>query len=128
MEKTPHFFLASVSKFMIIGIHHLSIIVSSEASVEFYTKLGFIEYRRVNRDYDTVVLMSGYGIGLEVFIDAKHNRPPEEPLGLRALGLKVESCEEIKRKLDCGPIQKDWGGANYCLTTDPDGLMIQFHE
>ena len=101
---------------MITGIHHFSIIVSSEASVEFYTKLGFKEYRRINRDYDTVVLMSGFGIGLEVFIDQKHNRPLEEPLGLRVLSLKVESCENIKRRFACGAIQKDWVGVNYCLT------------
>ena len=54
---------------MVTGIHHVSIIASSEASVEFYTKLGFQEYKRIERDYDTVVLMDGFGIGLEVFID-----------------------------------------------------------
>ena len=113
---------------MVTGIHHFSIIASSEASVEFYTKLGFHKNKRINRDYDTVVLMDGYGIGLEVFIDPRHCRSVDEPLGFRTLSLKVDSCENIKRKFDCGPIQKDWVGVNFCFTADPDGLLIQFHE
>ena len=59
---------------MVTGIHHFSIIASSEASVEFYTKLGFQEYRRVKRDYDTVVLMDGFGVGLELFIGPNRSR------------------------------------------------------
>ena len=57
---------------MITGVHHFSIIASSEESVGFYEKLGFRENKRIERTYDTVVLMSGYGIGLEVFIDPSH--------------------------------------------------------
>ena len=40
-----------------MGIHHFSIIASSEASVEFYKQLGYQERNRIKRDYDTVVLM-----------------------------------------------------------------------
>ena len=80
---------------MVTGIHHFSIIASSEASVEFYTKPGFKENKRIKRDYDTVVLMDGYGIGLEVFIDPKHFRSVDEPLGFRALSLKVDSLDGI---------------------------------
>lgn len=114
---------------MINGIHHFSIIVSSEESIEFYSKLGFNEMKRVEREYDTVVLMSGYGFALELFVDPAHpSRPNPEPLGLRNLSLKVDSCEEISREFSCRPIQQDWFGVNYCITTDPDGLPIQFHE
>lgn len=80
---------------MVIGIHHFSIIASSEASVEFYTKLGFQEYKRIKRDYDTVVLMDGFGVGLEIFIDPRHCKVKEEPLGFRTLSLKVDSFDEF---------------------------------
>ena len=52
---------------MIVGVHHFSIIAGSEASVEFYEKLGFREYKRVERKFDTVVLLNGHGIGLEIY-------------------------------------------------------------
>lgn len=76
---------------MITGVHHFSIIASSEASISFYTFLGFHEYKRVERKFDTVVLLNGHGIGLEIYIDPSHpprNRP--EPLGPRHLSLRVD--------------------------------------
>lgn len=108
---------------MITGIHHFSIIASSEASVEFYTRLGFKEIKRIKRDYDTVVLMDGYGIGLEVFIDPKHCRSVDEPLGFRALSLKVDSLDGIE-----GTVMTDWNGERYVNIADPDRNMIQLHE
>lgn len=43
---------------------------------------------RVN---DTIVLMDGYGIQLELFIDSRHPKTLEiEPLGVRHLALKVD--------------------------------------
>ena len=108
---------------MITGIHHFSIIASSEASVEFYTTLGFQEYKRIKRDYDTVVLMEGYGIGLEVFIDPRHSRSADEPLGFRTLSLKVDSLDGID-----GTVMTDWNGKRYVNIADPDGNMIQLRE
>ena len=105
---------------MVTGIHHFSIIASSEASVEFYTKLGFQECRRIKREYDTVVLMDGFGIGLEVFIDPRHKRMKEEPLGFRTLSLIVD-------RLD-GTVMTDWNGERYVNISDPDGNTIQLHE
>lgn len=108
---------------MVTGIHHFSIIVSSEASVEFYTRLGFKENKRIKRDYDTVVLMDGFGIGLEVFIDPKHSRSADEPLGFRTLSLKVDSLDGIE-----GTVMKDWNGEKYVNIADPDGNIVQLHE
>lgn len=105
---------------MVTGIHHFSIIVSSEASVEFYTKLGFHEHKRIKRDYDTVVLMNGFGTRLEVFIDPRHSRPKEEPLGFRTLSLKVDSLD--------GTVMTDWNGESYVNIADPDGNVVQLHE
>lgn len=70
--------------------------------------LGFQEYKRIKRNYDTVVLMNGFGVGLEVFIDPKHRRSKEEPLGLRTLSMKVDSLVGIE-----GTVMADWNGERY---------------
>ena len=115
---------------MITGIHHFSIIASSEISVEFYRSLGFTESFRKDRGYDTIVLMEGYGLGLEIFIDPTHPKRATKPenLGLRFFSLKVDNCDDIRELYDCGPVMKDWFGVRYCLTADPDGIPVQFHE
>ena len=115
---------------MIKGIHHFSMIVSSEQSVRFYEGLGFKEVFRKERPYDTVVLMEGFGTGLELFIDPIHPKRAEKPeaLGLRYLSLQVENLETCIQKYECGPIREDWKGIRYTMTKDPDGLPVQFHE
>ena len=116
---------------MITGVHHLSIIASSEESIIFYSSLGFLEYKRVEREYDTVVLMSGYGIGLEIFIDPTHPpRTSPEPLGLRHLSLRVDKIEDTIEELglEVGSIMTDWLGQRYCFIADPDGWLVQLHE
>ena len=116
---------------MILGIHHFSIIASSEESVKFYENLGFAEERRIKRSYDTVVLMQGYGIGLEIFIDPKHPARDElEPLGLRNISLRVDSVEKTLEELglDDVQIQTDWSGNRYCVIGDSDGNSVQLRE
>ena len=109
---------------MILGIHHFSLIASSEEVVQFYKKLGFHEERRIERDYDTVVLMRGFDVGLEIFIDPRHPKREEpEPLGLRTLALKVDRIEAEPEE-----IHTDWNGKRYCVITDPDGNNIQLCE
>ena len=117
---------------MITGLHHFSIIASSEESVAFYSKLGFREYKRMERKYDTVVLMYGHGLGLEIFIDPSH--PPRatkpENMGLRNVALRVDKIEETVEELglEAGPIMTDWVGVKFCFIADPDGLPVQLHE
>ena len=115
---------------MITGFHHFAIIASSEESIVFYRKLGFLEISRINRSYDTVVVLEGYGLEIEVFIDPRHPARPCNPecLGIRHLALHVDDVEKIAQEFDCGPIQKDWFDEKYCFTQDPDGLTIEFHE
>ena len=109
---------------MILGIHHFSLIASSEEVVQFYKKLGFHEERRIERDYDTVVLLRGFDVGLEVFIDPKHpKREGMEPLGLRSLALRVDKIEAEPEE-----IQKDWNGNRYVVLKDPDGNRVQLCE
>lgn len=59
---------------MIKAIHRFAIIASSEESIRFYTKLGFRETYRKERKYDTIVLLNGYGMQIEMFIDSSHAR------------------------------------------------------
>ncbi len=115
---------------MITGIHHFSIIASSEASITFYSTLGFREYKRIERGYDTVVLMEGHGVGLEVFVDASHAHASSEPLGLRYLSLRVDVIEETVKTLGLkvGSVMTDWNGKRYVMITDPDGNDVQLCE
>ena len=115
---------------MIQGIHHIAIIASSEKSVAFYEELGFQESFRKVRAYDTVVLMEGHGMELEIFIDPKHPARATNPenLGVRHIAFRVDDLEEMVEVFDCQPIMTDWKGIRYTYTSDPDGLPIEFHE
>ncbi len=115
---------------MIYGIHHIAIIISKEEHIYFYEKLGFKIFHRVERKNDIVVLMEGYGIQLEIFVDPSHPRRSSNPenIGLRHFALKVDNINELSEKFEHGPIMKDWFGVNYCFISDPDGLPIELHE
>ena len=116
---------------MIRGIHHFSIIASSEESIDFYKQLGFVEEQRIKRSYDTVVLMDGYGIGLEVFLDPKHpKREKPEPLGVRRLAFRVDRIEEAAGELglESVEIMTDWNGKRYVVVRDPDENSVQLCE
>ena len=115
---------------MIKGLHHISVIASSEKTVEFYIKLGFKETFREKRPNDSIVFLDGYGIRLVLFIDPSH--PPRdmnpEQLGVRSFALKVDDIEKIAERYGCSPIKRDWNGERYCILIDPDGLCVQLHE
>lgn len=123
---------------MINAVHHIAIIISSEKHLSFYKILGFEEVFRKERAYDAVVLMDGYGIELEVFIDPSHpERPDPEPIGLRHFALKVDGRleDEIERlnkasdtAIDFSTIMNDWRGERYVFMKDPDGTVIEMHE
>ena len=117
---------------MILGAHHFAIIVSSEESIAFYTRLGFQEMFRRERKYDTVVLLYGHGIQIEMFVDPNHPERATNPenIGLRHLALRVDNVEKTIEELhiDAGPIMNDWVGTRFCFIADPDGLPIELHE
>ncbi|MBR0429698.1 MAG: VOC family protein [Lachnospiraceae bacterium] len=117
---------------MIQNIHHIAIISSSEASIDFYAHLGFQETYRRERAYDTIVLLQGYGIQLEMFIDPSHPARATDPenIGIRHLALQVDNIEQTAEELqlEIGPIQMDWVGIRYAYTWDPDGLPVELHE
>ncbi len=116
---------------MVTGIHHFSLIVSSEESVNFYKDLGFKVCRTINRSQDIVILMEGFGIGLELFLDPRHQRRSNpEPLGLRSISFIVEDLDTVAVSLESNTIniKIDWFGKKYFNIADPDGNIIQFHE
>ena len=128
---------------MIEGIHHISLLVSSEKTLEFYKLLGFQESYRKERKEDKVVLLDGYGIQLEVFVDARHPKREldmSEPTGPRHFALKVNDIEAevnrlkeiFKKQLGYDPefeeISSDWTGERYVFFKDPDGGVVELHE
>ena len=117
---------------MIQGVHHFAIIASSETSVDFYKRLGFRETYRRERKYDTVVLLDGHGMQIEMFVDPNHPERAKDPenMGLRHLALKVEKIEDTVSELglEIGPIMNDWVGIRFAFAVDPDGLPIKLHE
>ena len=128
---------------MILGIHHISLLISSEKTLDFYKLLGFMEVFRKERVNDTVVLLDGYGLQLEVFIDSRHPKRTvdiKEPLGPRHIALKVDDIETEKNRLkklclaqlpydpQFQDISLDWMGENYCFFRDPDGNVVELHD
>lgn len=117
---------------MIKGVDHFAIIVSSEEVVSFYKKLGFQESFRKKRSHDTVVLLDGFGIRMEIFIDPRHPMRATKPenLGLRHLALKVDRIEKTveELKIKIGTIQNDWTGVRFAYAKDPDGNPVELHE
>ena len=128
---------------MIEGFHHIAILISAEKTLDFYKTLGFTESFRKERADDTVVLLDGYGIQLECFIDDRHPKRIldfSEPLGTRHFALFVDNLEsEIERitelmKMDLGydpkfgEISSDWTGERYVFFKDPDDGIVELHE
>ena len=122
---------------MITAVHHIALIISKEEHLSFYKNLGFTEVFRKVRSYDTVVLMDGYGMELEIFIDPRHEKRDVEPLGLRHFALKVDGSleDEIERLnkasdtvIDFSSIMSDWRGERFVFFKDPDGTVVELHE
>lgn len=118
---------------MIKRVHHIAIIVSSEAGVDFYKTLGFEEENRIDRGYDQIVWMAGYGEKLELFIDSTHPARPTNPeaLGLRHLAFEVADVDaewERLRRFNPEPIRTKDDGKKVFFVKDPDGLPIEIRD
>ena len=111
-------------------LNHIALIVSTEESLRFYEKLGFVETRRMDRERDTVVFMENNSIVLEIFIDPNHPARVTNPeaLGLRHIAFVLESLEEVMRDVECEEIRTDWFGRKFTFTKDPDGQPIELKE
>lgn len=79
-------------------------------------------------------MLSGYGVTLELFIDATHPAHVTNPeaYGLRHLALKVSDIEQVVEQLkeyNPEPIRTDsFTGEKMTFVKDPDGLPIELHE
>ena len=118
---------------MIQFLHHIAIIVSSEVGVDFYKELGFIEENRIDRGYDQIVWMNGYGEKLELFIDSTHPSRLTNPeaIGLRHLAFEVDDVvAEWKRLSKYNPesIRTKDDGKKVFFVKDPDGLPIEIRD
>lgn len=121
---------------MILGVHHIAIICSSEKSLKFYRKLGYEITSRHPRPehHDEIVYMSGYGTVLELFIDSMHPARVTNPEanGLRHLALRVTDIEHLVSDFadyNPEPIRIDAiTGEKMSFIKDPDGLPVELHE
>lgn len=118
---------------MIKQLHHMAIIVSSEAGVDFYKELGFFEENRIDRGYDQIVWMVGYGERLELFIDSTHPARMTDPeaLGLRHIAFEVDDINAEWERLirfNPEPIRAKDDGKKVFYVKGPDGLPIEFRN
>ena len=118
---------------MIKSLYHIAIIVSSESGIDFYKRLGFIEDNRIDRGYDQIVWMSGFGEKLEIFIDGTHPERVTNPeaLGLRHIAFSVDDVEVVWKLLanyNPEPLRIAPDGKKMFFVKDPDGLPIEFCE
>lgn len=125
---------------MIQGLHHIAILCSErEPALKFYRDgLGFdIKETHVRPERgDEVLLLSAYGITLELFIapDRPQRVSGPEAYGLRHLALEVTKLEGICARLAAlgfapEPIRRDdFNGRRMTFVKDPDGLPIELHE
>ena len=125
---------------MIKALHHIAIICSDkQKSLRFYVEgLGFKAFRSHVRPehHDEIIMLEGYGVVLELFVDDTH--PPRvtnpEALGLRHLAFKVDDVEMLSESLKSlgfcpEPIRRDsFTGEKMTFVKDPDGLPIELHE
>lgn len=119
---------------MFDGLHHVAIICSSEKTVEFYRALGFAVESRKERPecHDVLVWMRGYGIALEVYVDATH--PPRlsdpEAMGLRHFALHACDFDKtLKTLAHLSPTAvRQTPRGRIAFIRDPDGLPIEIHE
>lgn len=111
-----------------ITLDHIAIIISSEKNISFYEKLGFVEEKRIEREYDTVIFMRCGAVVLEIFVDPRHPERMSSPeaKGLRHIAFVVESIEKLEFKI--GEIRTDWFGRRFTFVKDPDGLPIELKE
>ena len=111
-------------------LDHIALIASTEECLSFYKKLGFIEKKRIERGYDTVVFMECDGLLLEIFIDPNH---PARVTNLGARGLRhfclvVEDLDEVVKSVQCEEIRTDWFGRRFTFCRDYDGQPIELKE
>lgn len=118
---------------MIETLFHIAIIGSSDKTVRFYNKLGFVEDSRLYRpDHnDTIVWMKGFGLYLELFLKQDHAARETKTYGLNHLAFLVNDFDKMVEDLkeyNPGEIIVGRTGMRTCFVNDPDGTIIELKE
>lgn len=123
-------------------VHHIAISVKdSEKSVKFYKdSFGFEEIDKFTKpgwDGNVTVLKLG-DLRLEIFqfqtsIDKKDDLSNFKVIGLKHIGIQVDSVKEVYEKLknkvsDIDEPTKGTTCAWFCFLRDPDGIPIELYE
>lgn len=120
---------------MLNGFNHVALIVSSEATLDFYRKIGFKEMSRTPRPEknDTLIMMDDGKSSLEVFLkdDAPKRLCKPEAYGCRHIAFNVKDIDLILETLkdyERQAIRVSDTGHRFVFVTDPDGQPVEFLE
>lgn len=133
----------------VLGVHHTAISVRDlEKSLDFYTKLGFVETDHfIETDGSMhIVQMNLSGVGLEVFwyaknqdttrLDLTYANGPDE-VGVKHVCLRVSDADVALawlRSAGLAPadvtinVARSLENSRYFFIQDPDGMWVEFIE
>lgn len=75
--RLPRFVIEEREKQFNSYLDYIALNVSSEKPLRFYEKLGLVEFKRIERSNDVVVLIQCEQIVLEIFVNPKHSKRVE---------------------------------------------------
>lgn len=120
---------------MINSINHVALIVSGEATIDFYKKLGFIETSREYRPdkNDHLIMLENKDAVLEVFLreDAPLRLCKPEAYGCRHIAFDVDDVDrilELMKDYKCEKIRTTAAGRRFVFISDPDDQPVEFLE
>lgn len=120
---------------MLQSFDHMAIIISKEANLDFYKKLGFEEFFRKDRPEkgDVLLMMKNGDMVLEFFIrpDAPLRHCQPEAYGCRHIAFDVDDVENVLEALkgySHKPIVTKEDGNRLVFVTDADGQPVEFIE
>ncbi len=125
-------------------IHHIAISVRNlEKSAQFYIEnFNFVEINRFTKPGWTgeAVILKNNEMQLELFaftdhIDSKDDFQNHKQIGIKHIGIQVESVQKAYDKLkaknidlDIGEPKKGTTCAWFCFLRDPDGISLELYE
>lgn len=128
-----------------ISLHHIALSVrDAQASIEFYSHLGFTEvvvWRADDAALAIHQLMNHEGVTLELFVHTNNVQEPRidnavgnnlEEIGIKHFGMRVDSLDEFRAAInDIGEVTDivmGRTGFRYFFIKDPDGNWVEVVE